>query len=92
MRNADDNFIPGLQEVGRRIGVFIEFLPESGFDLEYIVKPPISVDHIKAFACLVTAITVDSLQGAFPNIQFIHQATPDAREQVVYTSLGLVRV
>ena len=91
MRNAQDSFMPGLQEVGRRFGVSIEFLPESGFDLEYTVKPPVPTNRIEAFAGLVTAIAVDSLTGSFPDVHFMHQTSPDAREQVVFTSLDLVK-
>lgn len=90
MRNAD-NFVPGLQEAGRRFGVAIEFLPESGFDLEYTVKPPLPRENVTAFAALVTALAVDAFPGSsFPSVRFMHQAAPSTPEQMVFASIDLV--
>lgn len=92
MRGADDTFAPGLQEAGKRFGVSIDYLPESGFTPEYIVRPPIPVERVQAFAELVTAIAIDSLHGhSYPNVRFTYQ--PNSNEsfnRTIANSLVLV--
>ncbi len=86
----DDTFEPGLQGVGRLFGVHIEFSPESGFTLDYLVRPPIPQKKLHAFSEIVMAITVDAHSGAsFPSIYF-EAEQPSGRAQIIYRSNDLV--